>query len=51
MSMVAPRQPKGEEEEEEENTDDKKVVAMEEATPVLVRVPLPLTKQMSDLSF
>lgn len=50
MSMVAPRQPKGEE-EEEENAADKKVEATEEATPVLVRVPLPLTKQMSDLSF
>ncbi|KAI9279224.1 DASH complex subunit Dad2-domain-containing protein [Umbelopsis sp. AD052] len=50
MSMVAPRQPKGE--EEEVDGEDKKADAVtEEATPVLVRVPLPLTKQMSDLSF
>jgi hypothetical protein len=49
MSMVAPRQPKDEGEEEDAN--DKKVENTEEATPVLVRVPLPLTKQMSDLTF
>ncbi|KAH8553779.1 DASH complex subunit Dad2-domain-containing protein [Umbelopsis sp. PMI_123] len=49
MSMVAPRRAK--DEDEEEDTDDKKMETPEETTPVLVRVPLTLTKQISDLSF
>jgi hypothetical protein len=45
MSMVAPRQREGEDEEDETNE------APDQTPPVLVRVPLTLTKQMSDLSF
>lgn len=45
MSMVAPRQREGEDEEGETNE------APDQTPPVLVRVPLTLTKQMSDLSF
>jgi len=52
MSMVAPRQREGEDEETDAmKTDQVPDQVPDQAPPVLVRVPLALTKQMSDLSF